>query len=91
MQRSREIQRINSIRNYPSLSTNINKSVKAFSIDLRDKERRKRMLNSFKILFIVKVEVGKRIYSVKVRQNMTVSDVVRAIEMMVGFKHSEVE
>lgn len=37
------------------------------------------MLNSFKILFMIKVEVAKRIYRIKVRQNMGVSDVVRAI------------
>ena len=37
------------------------------------------------------MEVGKRIYSVKVRQNMSIQDVVRAIEMMVGFRHPEVE
>ena len=49
------------------------------------------MLNSYKILFNIKVEVAKRIYRVKVRQNMGISDVVRAIEMMVGFKHPEVE
>lgn len=49
------------------------------------------MLNSYKILFNIKVEVAKRIYRVKVRQNMGISDVVRAIELMVGFKHPEVE
>lgn len=48
------------------------------------------MLNSYRILFIIKVEVAKRIYSIKVRQNMGVSDVVRAIEMMVGFKHPDI-
>ena len=79
MQRSREIRRINSLKYYPSLSSTINKTVKEFTIDQRDQERRKRMLNSYKILFMIKVEVGKRIYSVKVRQNMNVSDVVRAI------------
>lgn len=91
MQRSREIKRINTIRHHPSLGSTLNKSVKEFSIEQRDQERRKRMLNSYKILFMIKVEVGKRIYSVKVRQNMIVGDVVRAIEMMVGFKHPEVE
>ena len=37
------------------------------------------MLNSYKILFMIKVEVAKRIYRVKVRQNMGVNDVVKAI------------
>ena len=37
------------------------------------------MLSGYKILFNIKVEVSKRIYRVKVRQNMGISDVVRAI------------
>lgn len=37
---------------------------------------------------MIKVEVGKRIYRVKVRENMTVNDTVRAIEKMVGFRNS---
>jgi len=49
------------------------------------------MLSGYKILFNIKVEVAKRIYRVKVRQNMGISDVVQAIELMVGFKHPEVE
>ena len=42
-------------------------------------------------MFMIKVEVAKRIYRVKVRQNMGVSDVVKAIEMMVGFKHPDID
>ena len=37
------------------------------------------MLSSYKILFMIKVEVSKRLYRVKVRQNMGVTDVVKAI------------
>lgn len=44
------------------------------------------MVNNFKILFMINAEVGKRLYRIKVRQNHTVEDVVRNIELMVGFK-----
>lgn len=44
------------------------------------------MLGNFKILFIIKVEVGKRLYRIKVRENHTIDDVVKNIELMVGFK-----
>ena len=55
---------------------------------MREEERKKRQINSFKILFMIKVEVGKRIYRVKVRQNMSVGEVVKNIELMVGFSDS---
>lgn len=37
-------------------------------------------------MFFIKVEVGKRVFRVKVRENMSIEDVVRNIELMVGFK-----
>lgn len=39
---------------------------------------------------MIKVEVSKRIYRIKVRQNMDVKDTVKAIEMMVGFNHPDI-
>ncbi len=39
---------------------------------------------------MIKVEVSKRIYRIKVRQNMDVKDTVKAIEMMVGFTHPDI-
>jgi hypothetical protein len=37
---------------------------------------------------MIKVEVGKRIYRVKVRENMGVAETVMAIEKMVGFRNN---
>lgn len=48
------------------------------------------MVKMYEILFMVKVEVGKREYGVKVREGMTIDDVVKAIEMMVGFSHPDI-
>lgn len=39
---------------------------------------------------MIKVEVGKRAYRVKVRENMGVAQTVTAIQKMVGFKNSEI-
>ena len=90
MQKSREIKRINSLRHLPSLHTIQDRNIKEFGIDERDRVRRKKMVKMYEILFMVKVEVGKREYGVKVREGMTIDDVVKAIEMMVGFSHPDI-
>jgi hypothetical protein len=61
------------------VNTITNKTVKEFGIEQRDRERKERMLSGYKILFNIKVEVAKRAYCVKVRENMCVEDVVQAI------------
>jgi hypothetical protein len=43
-------------------------------------------VGNFKIVFIINAEVGKRLYRIKVRQNHSVEDVVKNIELMVGFR-----
>lgn len=57
-----------------------------FTLNAREEARKERLVNNFKILFMINAEVGKRLYRIKVRQNHTVEDVVRNIELMVGFK-----
>lgn len=52
----------------------------------RSSARKEKYLNNFKLLFLIKVEVGKRQFRVKVRETMTVEDVVRNIELMAGFR-----
>jgi hypothetical protein len=37
------------------------------------------MISGYNVLFNIKVEVAKRTYRVKVRENMAVNDVVQAI------------
>lgn len=57
-----------------------------FGLSARDEARKERLVGNFKILFIINAEVGKRLYRIKVRQNQRVEDVVRNIELMVGFR-----
>lgn len=57
-----------------------------FTLNAREEARREKLVGNFKILFIINAEVGKRLYRIKVRQNHTVEDVVKNIELMVGFK-----
>lgn len=83
MQKSREINRYNSIRSVQPRA--LSKDISEFTIGQREEERKEREVDNFRILFLIKVEVGKRVYRVKVRENMTVEDVVRNIEKMVGF------
>lgn len=83
MEKSREIKRINSLKPY---RCGTQTEVGPFTLNAREEARKERLVNNFKILFMIKAEVGKRLYRIKVRQNHTVEDVVRNIELMVGFK-----
>lgn len=84
MQKSREIKRINSLKPYRSGSSEGG----AFGIEEREEARKERLASGYRLLFIIKAEVGKRIYRIKVRENMSVEEVVKNIEKMVGFPDS---
>lgn len=71
MQKSREIKNINSLSRRKGLKSLEN--VKEFSIKERDELRKQKLLENISILFMIKVEVGKRVYRVKVRENMGVN------------------
>jgi hypothetical protein len=90
MQKSREFRKISELRVYSSCGT-AGKVVKEFGIEQRDRERKEKMLNGHKVLFYIRVEVGKREYRLKVREGMVVTEVVQTIELMVGFKHPSLE
>jgi hypothetical protein len=89
MQKSREIKRMSNLKPYRSISSNA--EVAPFSLEERAEARKERQVNNFKLLFFIKVEVGKRLFRVKVREHMTVEDVVRNIELMVGFKDDSIQ
>ena len=65
MQKSREIKRMSNLKPYRSVNSNAD--VAPFSLDERTYARKERQVNNFKLLFFIKVEVGKRLFRVKVR------------------------
>ena len=89
MQKSREIKRMSNLNPYKS--TNSSAEIAPFTLNERSEALKERQVNNYKLLFFIKVEVGKRLFRVKVREHMSVEDVVRNIELMVGFKDESIQ
>ena len=65
MERSREVKRMSSLKSWKSQLTANN--VAPFTLSERDELRRERSTSNFKLLFVIKAEVGKRALRVRVR------------------------